>query len=184
MVKYAEADAKVTIITLMLREDHQNIAQLFHQFNETPSVNEKRAIVTEAIAALEVHATLEEELIYPAWQEYIDTRDLMDEALKEHHLLDVLIKEIKYMHSENERYHAKFRVLSEHVKRHIKEEEAKIFPQAERAQLDWDNLARHVLRRRQMLEQKDPWILGVPVSFSASKVRCAARAALPGRSGG
>ncbi|MDO9119286.1 MAG: hemerythrin domain-containing protein [Nitrospira sp.] len=184
MANHTDADAKVTIITLMLREDHQKIAQLFHQFNETPSANEKRTIVTEAIAALEVHATLEEELIYPAWQQYIDTRDLMNEAFEEHHLLGVLIKEIKYMDPENERYNAKFRVLSEHVTRHINEEEAKIFPRAERAQLDWDHLAQHVLRRRQMLEQKDPWILGVPVSFSSRATRGAARAALPGRSGG
>lgn len=184
MANYAEADARVTIITLMLREDHQKITQLFHQFKKTTSANEKRDIVTEAIAVLEVHTTLEEELIYPAWQEYIDTRDLMDEALEEHHLLDVLIKEIKHMHPENERYNAKFRVLSEHVTRHIKEEEGKIFPQAERAELNWEHLAHHVLRRRQMLEHKEPWILGVPVSFSASKVRCATRAAMPGRSGG
>lgn len=184
MANFLKADAKVTIITLMLREDHQKITQLFHQFNGTTSPTEKRNIVTAAISALEVHATLEEELIYPAWQEYIDTRDLMDEALEEHHLLDVLIKEIKHMHPENDRYNAKFRVLSEHVKRHIKEEEGKIFPQAERAELNWDHLAHHVLGRRQKLEQKELWILGVPVCFNGRETRGVPRAALTGRSGG
>ena len=58
-------DARATFITLMLREDHQKLKELFDQFGKTTNKSEKRNIVTAAIAALEVHATLEEELIYP-----------------------------------------------------------------------------------------------------------------------
>ena len=49
-------DARATFITLMLREDHQKVKQLFAQFNESMTTNEKLDIVTAAIAALELHA--------------------------------------------------------------------------------------------------------------------------------
>ena len=177
-------NARPTLITLMLREDHQKVRQRFDQFNETTNTNEKRGIVTAALAALEVLATLKEELIYPAWREHLDDQDLMDEALKEHHVVHVLMKDLKNMDSADERYDAKFMILSEQVTHHIKEEEGKIFPLAEKATLDWERLTTHVVQRRQSLEQKPLWLLGVPVVLSARETVCAPRVVLSGRSGG
>ncbi len=177
-------DARATLITLMLREDHQKVKQLFDHFNESTNINDKLDIVTAAIAALEVHATLEEELIYPAWKEHLDEQSLTDEAFAEHHVAHVLIEELKKMDPEDERYNAKFTVLSEHVTHHIKEEERKMFRQAEKADLDWDRLTKHVIERRQRLEQKTLWLLGVPVIASARETVSATRRVLSSRPGG
>ena len=176
-------DAKGTFITLMLREDHQKLKELFDQFGKTTNKNEKRNIVTAAIAALEVHATLEEELIYPAWQEHVDEHGLTDESLAEHHVVHLLINELKEINPEDERYNAKFTVLSEHVTHHIKEEEGKMFLQAEKADVDWDRLTKHVIERRQSLEQKTLWLLGMPVIVSARETVSATRRALSCRPG-
>ena len=170
-------DARGTFITLMLREDHQKLKELFDQFGKTTNKNEKRNIVTAAIAALEVHATLEEELIYPAWQEHVEEHGLTDESLAEHHVVHLLINELKEINPEDERYNAKFTVLSEHVTHHIKEEEGKMFLQAEKADVDWDRLTKHVIERRQSLEQKTLWLLGVPVIVSASETVSVTRGA-------
>jgi hemerythrin superfamily protein len=170
-------DARATFITLMLREDHQKLKELFDQFGKTTNKNEKRNIVTAAIAALEIHATLEEELIYPAWQEHVDEQGLTDKALAEHHVVHLLIQELKEMNPEDERYNAKFTALSERVTHHIKEEE-KIFPQAEKADVDWDRLTKQVIERRQSLEQKTLWLLGVPVIVSARETTSATRGVL------
>ena len=176
-------DARATFSTLMLREDHQKLKELFDQFGKTTNKNEKRNIVTAAIAALEVHGTLEEELIYPAWQEHVDEHGLTDESLAEHHVVHLLINELKEINSEDERYNAKFTVLSEHVTHHIKEEEGKMFLQAEKADVDWDRLTKHVIERRQSLEQKTLWLLGVPVIVSARETVSATRRALSCRPG-
>ncbi len=176
-------DTRPTLITLMLREDHHKVRQLFERFQETTNVNEKRDIVAAAIAALEVLAKLKEELIYPAWREHVNEQNLMDEALKEHEVVHVLIKELKNMNFEDKRYVPMFSALSTHVQHHINQEEGKMFPQAERAELDWDGLTTHVMQRRQSLEQKPLWLLGVPVVFASETVR-ATRALLPHRSGG
>src|SRR4026209_660881 len=101
-------DARATFITLMLHEDHQKVNQLFDQFSESKNTNEKLDIVTAAIAALEIHAALEEELIYPAWNEHLDEQSLMDEALAEHHVMHLLIEELKKLDPDDERYNAKF----------------------------------------------------------------------------
>ena len=177
-------DARATLITLMLREDHQKIKQLFDHFYKTTNENEKRDIVTAAIAALKVHAKLEEELIYPAWQEHVDEQGLMDKALEEHHVVHVLIKEIENMAPEDERYNSMVMGLSENVKHHLKEEEGKMFPQVEKGYLDWGRLTKRVIQRRQSLEQKPLWLLGVPVILSASETVCATRAVLSCRPGG
>ena len=176
-------DARGTFITLMLREDHQKLKELFDQFGKTTNKNEKRNIVTAAIAALEVHATLEEELIYPAWQEHVDEHGLTDESLAEHHVVHLLINELKEINPEDERYNAKFTVLSEHVTHHIKEEEGKMFLQAEKADVDWDRLTKHVIERRQSLEQKTLWLLGVPVIVSARETVFATRRVVSCRTG-
>lgn len=176
-------DARATLITLMLREDHQKVKQLFNQFKESTNTNEKLDIVTAAITALEVHATLEEELIYPAWKEHVDEQSLTDEAFAEHHVAHLLIKELKNTNPEDESYLTKFTTLSEHVTHHIEEEEGKMFRQAEKADLDWDQLTKQVIERRQSLEQKTLWLLGVPVIVSARETVSATRRVLSYRPG-
>jgi len=168
---------------LTLREDHQKVKQLFNQFKESTNTNEKLDIVTAAITALEVHATLEEELIYPAWKEHVDEQSLTDEAFAEHHVAHLLIKELKNTNPEDESYLAKFTTLSEHVTHHIEEEEGKMFRQAEKADLDWDQLTKQVIERRQSLEQKTLWLLGVPVIVSARETVSATRRVLSYRPG-
>ena len=139
--------------------------------------------MTAAITALEVHATLEEELIYPAWNEHVDEQSLTDEAFAEHHVAHLLIKELKNTNPEDESYLAKFTTLSEHVTHHIEEEEGKMFRQAEKADLDWDQLTKQVIERRQSLEQKTLWLLGVPVIVSARETVSATRRVLSYRPG-
>lgn len=176
-------DARATFITLMLREDHQNLIELFDQFDKTTNTTEKRNIATAAFAALEIHAKLEEELIYPALQEHVNEQGLTEEALAEHHILHLLIKELKEMTPKDERYNARFSVLREHVMRHIEAEEGKIFPQAKKANVDWDRLTKHVIERRQNLEDKPLWLLGVPVIAGARETVAATRGGLSYRPG-
>ena len=49
----------------MLKEDHQKVKELFEQF-ESAEGSERAEIAATAIMELEIHAELEEKLIYPA----------------------------------------------------------------------------------------------------------------------
>jgi hemerythrin superfamily protein len=141
-------------VTDMLREDHKKVKGLFDEFEQAKDSKTKQRIVETALTELEVHAALEEELIYPAIRPEIDDDDLMDEALEEHHVVHTLIGELKKMKPSDERYDAKFTVLAENVRHHIKEEESEMLPKAEDLEIDWEELSRDVMKRREQLAAK------------------------------
>ena len=144
-----EADA--TTVTDMLREDHKKVKGLFEEFEQAKDAKAKQRIVETALTELEVHSKLEEELIYPALRAEIDDDDLMDEALEEHHVVHGLIGELKKMKPADERYDAKFTVLAENVRHHIKEEESEMFPKAEDCDIAWEELYSKVAKRKEQL---------------------------------
>jgi len=135
----------------MLKSDHKKVQGLFEQFESTDNSRTKARIVDETLRELEVHATLEEKLIYPAIRKKIDQADVMDEALEEHHIAHVLINELKRMKESDPRYDAKFTVLGESIKHHVKEEEGTMFPEAEKADIDWDKLSQEAMKRKHRL---------------------------------
>ena len=141
-------------LTDMLREDHKKVKGLFEEFEQATDAKAKQRIVETALTELDVHSTLEEELIYPAIRAEIDDDDLMDEALEEHHVVHALIGELKKMKPSDDRYDAKFTVLAENVRHHIKEEESEMFPKAEDCDIDWEALCSQVMKRKEQLTAK------------------------------
>jgi hemerythrin superfamily protein len=137
----------------MLKEDHQKVKGLFEEFEEAEG-REQAEIAKTAMQELQVHAELEEKLIYPAIREAIDEDEKMNEAVEEHHLVHVLIGELKKIKPSDERFHAKFSVLSELVKHHIEEEEGEMLPKAEESDIDWETLEGQVMKKREQLMSK------------------------------
>ncbi|HEX5035479.1 MAG TPA: hemerythrin domain-containing protein [bacterium] len=118
----------------MLKEDHRKVKQLFKEYEDAGdrAFRKKGQIAQKAIHELEVHAQVEEELFYPKVKQNVDkeARHLVNEAFEEHHVVKVLIAELKKLKPEDESFDAKFKVLMENVKHHIKEEENELFPEA------------------------------------------------------
>jgi hemerythrin superfamily protein len=135
----------------MLQKDHQKVKGLFDEFEQAEDARTKHRIISETIRELEVHAKIEESLIYPAIRKEIDDEKVMDEALEEHHVAHVLLNELKRMKGSGERYEAKFKVLGESIKHHVKEEEGTMFPKAEKIDLDWEALAKKATTRKESL---------------------------------
>ena len=142
---------KTPTVLRMLKEDHKKVKALFEEFEEASDKRTRARLVLDGVKELEVHAAIEEELVYPAIREGLDEDDLMDEALEEHHVAHVLINELKDMSPEDERYFAKFTVLAENIRHHIKEEEGEMLPQAADAELDWEALQQSVEQRKEQL---------------------------------
>ncbi|HEX2055338.1 MAG TPA: hemerythrin domain-containing protein [Nitrospiraceae bacterium] len=129
----------------LLRKDHEEVKGLFRDFASATEDSEKERIVREAIRALDLHAAIEESVFYPAVREDSpDAKDKLDESLEEHHVVKGLIAELREMSAADERYAAKFRVLAENVKHHIKEEEAKLFARARTGKLDLVDLGKRL----------------------------------------
>jgi hemerythrin superfamily protein len=142
-----------TGVVEMLKEDHEKVKGLFEEF-ESAEGKQRADIAATAIMELEVHADLEEKLIYPAIREQIDEDEMMNEAVEEHHLVHVLIKELKKLKPKDEVFQAKFKVLSELVKHHIEEEEGEMLPKAQESDIDWESLETAVMKRRDIVSTK------------------------------
>ena len=137
----------------LLREDHQKVQDLFEEFEGADNRSRQR-IVDQALTELEIHSKLEEGLIYPAIRDALDEDDMMDEALEEHHVVELLIKELRKMGPKDERYKAKFTVLAEMVKHHIEEEESEVLPQAEETDIDMAELGQEAMALKEKLMSK------------------------------
>jgi hemerythrin-like domain-containing protein len=119
----------------LLKADHAHVKDLFRQYEAAGhrAHRKKQGLAAEVFAALDVHTTLEEELFYPAMKRKTDQdgKDLVAEAVEEHHVVTTLMDELKGLDPKDERYDAKFTVLMENVEHHIEEEEGEMFPEAE-----------------------------------------------------
>ena len=75
----------------------------------------------------------------------------MNEADEEHHVAKVLIAELEEMDGHEDHYDAKFTVLAENVRHHIKEEENEVFPKANDAAIDFEALNLKMVDRKEKL---------------------------------
>lgn len=151
----------------MLRQDHRKVQQLFQEFEQSDDTAAQRQIAQTAIRELEVHATLEEEIFYPAAMEELDEPDLINEAQEEHHVVKILANELKKMRGNEERFKAKFTVMAESVKHHIQEEEGELFPQIQ-DKMDTQEVGQRLEERKQKLQSK---AAGRASSNGSSKAR-------------
>jgi hemerythrin superfamily protein len=105
----------------ILRTDHEEVAALFKQAESARA--RKASVVRQICHALTVHATIEEEIFYPACRRSVtDAGDLLAEAKVEHDTLKELIAKIERSEPDSEEYDAQVKVLDEYVKHHVKEE--------------------------------------------------------------
>ena len=137
----------------MLKADHKKVKGLFEAFKSAKG-RERSAIAQTAIQELEIHADLEEKLIYPAISKQIHDKDMMGEANEEHHVVHLLIKELKKLQPGDDVFRSKFTVLGELVNHHAEEEEDEMLPKAEDSKLDWKSLESRVMKRRKALKAK------------------------------
>jgi Hemerythrin HHE cation binding domain len=118
----------------LLESDHRRFEDLMKKGVETTerAVKGRTALLDTLTAALDVHELIEEKILYPALKPHAETRDIVLEGFQEHHVADVLVKELHQVAKDDEQWGAKFKVLQESVEHHIKEEEGTMFPGARR----------------------------------------------------
>jgi Hemerythrin HHE cation binding domain len=137
----------------LLKADHRKVEGLFEQFEKAKDSGRKQKLAQEICTELTVHATIEEEIFYPACKEAVED-DLEHEAYVEHDGAKVLIAEIAQGSPEDEFYDAKVMVLSEMIKHHVKEEEKPgegFFAQARKGDVDMEALGGTLQARKEQL---------------------------------
>ena len=148
----------------ILKKDHDTVKDLFDKFEKAESSSEKESIISRAVTELKMHAVVEEEIFYPAVRKHVGP-DLMNEADEEHHVAKVLIAELDLNRGGGDHREAKFTVLAESVRHHIKEEENEVMPKAKELDIDFEALGQKILDRKKELKED-----GIPKDAEHSMV--------------
>ncbi len=138
----------------MLTADHREVSTMFKQYEELGdrAKASKKKLADQICTALTLHATIEEEIFYPALREKSkEAADLLDEALVEHAGAKDLIAQLQEMDPEDDLYDAKVKVLGEQIEHHVGEEEGEMFPMAKKAGLDMVALGEEMAMRKDEL---------------------------------
>lgn len=119
----------------LLKIDHRRFEKLLEDGEATTerAIKGRGEILKALTTELTVHEALEEQLLYPALRPHAEAHHIVLEGIEEHHVADILIKELHKVRKDNEKWGAKFSVLKESVAHHIKEEERMMFPAARAA---------------------------------------------------
>ena len=120
--------------TDLLKKQHKEVKGLFKKVEKTEDASGRRQLLEQITQALQLHSRLEEEIFYPAVRG-LETRkaeEMVAEALEEHHVVDLVLKDLPNVDPEDERFEAKMTVLSELVEHHADEEEKEMFKAAQR----------------------------------------------------
>jgi hemerythrin superfamily protein len=153
--KPATASAAKTDATVLLERDHTEVHKLFKQYEKLADAeadgSDRQAMAEQICMLLTVHATIEEEIFYPAAREAEVDDDLLDEAEVEHASAKDLIAQIRAMGPDEELYDAKVKVLGEYIDHHVEEEEGEMFPKCRKAGMDLAELATRLMERKQEL---------------------------------
>ncbi len=117
----------------MLTADHQEVKDLFLEYDAAEDASDRKEIAEQVFHELEIHTQLEEDIFYPAVAKKGDdeSKKLVTEARKEHEKVKQLIASLRKIEASDERYDEIFQELMENVEHHVKEEEDELFPTAE-----------------------------------------------------
>jgi hemerythrin superfamily protein len=140
-------------ITDMIRFDHSHVMLTSHQYVVTKKPAVKKALAETVCDALEIHATLEEEIFYPAMRALGLGGAVLAKSAPEHNEMRALIHRIRRSDASSARYDELFSELMRDVIHHVADEETVLLPDAERAMTKHrlNELGVQMTRRRMQL---------------------------------
>ena len=133
----------------LLENDHQKVERLFAEYHSAGSDLTRKSRLAQTICLeLTVHATIEEEIFYPAFRKATGEDPMVDEAEQEHQEARDLIAEIE----DAEQMDPLVAKLQKAIEHHVGEERDEMFPKARAASgLDLMALATRLESRKREL---------------------------------
>jgi hemerythrin superfamily protein len=137
---------------LFLKHCHRKLNRLFKRSDHTQTFDRKKRIFKKIKTALAAHSRIEQGILYPALEEKQEIQTLLLEFYKKHKHVEVLVRGIDELVSENKPCDYELKILEEMVSNWNDEEEKKIFP-----------------RVRELLDEESLKILGRQFEMAAGK---------------
>lgn len=109
-----------------LEQDHQEMREMMSQLSKQFDTQLFERLAKE----LESHSSAEEKVVYKAVVNEPQTHEIVLEGYEEHHVADLIVRELKSNEAGTDRWMAKLKVLRENVEHHLEEEEGEMFDKA------------------------------------------------------
>ena len=138
----------------LLDADHIAVKHLFVEYARLAFAGsdgakaDKLALAGKICSELTVHATIEEEIFYPALREVIDEPDLLDQAEAEHQEAKAMIAQLQQMSQADATMDDLVAQLNCAIEVHVKEERDDLFTKARASELDLDALGAEMKARQ------------------------------------
>jgi hemerythrin superfamily protein len=156
-------------ITDLVRFDHSQVLDTFHQYTSSTRPSVKKALADTVCDALEIHATLEEEVFYPVLRRLSPDEPVISKSEPEHDEMRRMIGQLRAAKASDERHDSLMYELMRDVLHHVADEETVLLPEAERL-LGKNRLAElGAAMTRRRLELRKPKT-GVPANTAAMVV--------------
>jgi hemerythrin-like domain-containing protein len=114
----------------LLEQDHDRVKRLCDELDEANTVERRRQLFAEIEGEIKLHEECEEKVLYPTLRNHPKLKDIVLEGYQEHHVVDLIMGELRNLSPSDETWPAKAKVMHESLEHHIEEEEEKMFPRA------------------------------------------------------
>jgi hemerythrin superfamily protein len=121
----------------LIEQDHRHVEDLFKQFETAgpQAYKTKDDLVLQITQELQAHATIEEEVFYPAVAAMAaeDGKELVQEAVEEHQQVKQLLAELGQMTAEDDGFDDKVWTLIDNVRHHVERKSPRCSPRRSRS---------------------------------------------------
>jgi hemerythrin-like domain-containing protein len=114
----------------MLKNDHAKVSSIFAQLEPATDAATRQKLFTQLKQELDIHAHIEETILYPALKTAAETSDITEEAYEEHQEVKDLLAELEATPADDEDWNDLLLELKDNVEHHVEEEEGEMFPKA------------------------------------------------------
>jgi hemerythrin-like domain-containing protein len=117
----------------LIEKDHQEVKEILEKLEESSdgAVKTREKMFMQLKEEFIPHLKAEEVTLYPALKNQKESRKSALEAIEEHHVAEIVFKELDSLSKNDEVWAAKLKVFKELVEHHIEEEEDQIFKMAQ-----------------------------------------------------
>lgn len=119
----------------LLKKDHKEVKDILEQLKKATgrAESKREQLFSKLKEEIMPHMEAEEKAFYEPLMEKKEAREKTLEGYEEHHVTELVLKELEGMPKSEEQWAAKLSVFKELVEHHIEEEEKSVFKIAEKA---------------------------------------------------
>jgi len=118
---------KVSDILSLIETDHREVEKLFEQLENSADSKKVQDTFKKIFTELSLHSHAEELVLYPAMQEYEETKQYIEEAESEHNTVKILLEQMKSLKPSDPEFEVKLKYLKESTLHHVEEEKNEVF---------------------------------------------------------